>query len=328
MTKIQEKRIDEDWNLSELEEVKNCPFCESSDRTLEYENVKDWSFQCAPGEWSYWRCSKCAGLYLNPRPKEAFIHKAYDIYYTHVSGSETMLRSLKDAIRNECYSHWLDIDLQPRLNLPQLLAKGLDFLREKVQIPFGLSHLATLRKGKLLDVGCGSGNLLNQAKQMGWDVMGLEIDHKAVARARSQGLKIIEGDYRNLVDLEKQFDCIVCSHVIEHVYDAKSLIQLLLNGLKEGGVLLLSCPNSTSRLADHFGRCWRGLEAPRHIAIPSESQLKKMLNFQGQDQSLDSVDNCLLESQKIAMSVEKRKRTGADVDACNDFINIVKYVVK
>jgi hypothetical protein len=47
--------------------------------------------------------------------------------------------------------------------------------------------------------------------------------------------------------------------------------------LKPGGILLLSCPNAMSRAGQYFGAHWRGLEAPRHIAIPSAHFLRGFL---------------------------------------------------
>jgi 2-polyprenyl-3-methyl-5-hydroxy-6-metoxy-1,4-benzoquinol methylase len=141
--------------------------------------------------------------------------------------------------------------------------------------------LATQPKGRLMDVGCGAGLIVSLARQLGWEAMGLEIDPVAVRTAQQSGLNIVEGTYEQLTQYERQFDCIVCFHVLEHVHDPLDLLAKLKVAIKPGGVLLLSLPNSLSALRRHFGANWRGLEAPRHLSIPSDSQLMKLLADSG-----------------------------------------------
>jgi 2-polyprenyl-3-methyl-5-hydroxy-6-metoxy-1,4-benzoquinol methylase len=270
--------IDQPWPESELEHVDSCPYCGSKERTLAYKDVQDWSFYSAPGKWMYWDCKGCEALYLNPRPKEESIGKAYASYYTHNSNSESLLCLLKTRLRNECFSHWLKTNVTPRLNLPKALSFLLVPFKSLIKIPFELTALADLPKGQILDVGCGNGNKLILAKQLGWDVTGLEIDPNAVMIARNQKLNVKEGSYKDLANFVNEFDCIICSHVLEHVYNPVEMLKLLTQSLKPGGTLLLSLPNSKSRVREMFGANWRGLEAPRHIAIPSQDFLiMKML---------------------------------------------------
>lgn len=161
----------------------------------------------------------------------------------------------------------------PRLNLPGALGFLLIPFKSYVKIPFELDVLADLPKGKLLDVGCGSGNKLILAKQLGCDVTGLEIDTNAVMSARKQKLNVIQGGYQDLVNFDTKFDCIICSHVLEHVHNPIEMLDMLTKLLKSGGTLLLSLPNSKSYVREMFGVNWRGLEAPRHIAIPAQNFL-------------------------------------------------------
>jgi len=128
-----------------------------------------------------------------------------------------------------------------------------------------------------MDVGCGNGYTLSLAKRLGWQAMGLEVDPSAVRVARAQGLYIQQGSYARLADLRQVFDCIICSHVLEHVHDPQDMLHRLAGALNPGGTLLLSLPNATSLVRSHFGDNWRGLEAPRHLSIPSMSQLETNL---------------------------------------------------
>jgi 2-polyprenyl-3-methyl-5-hydroxy-6-metoxy-1,4-benzoquinol methylase len=273
--------IDQTWPESELEHVKACPFCGAQACTKAYEGVKDWSFDCSPGEWAFWRCQDCAALYLNPRPTKDTIGRAYERYYTHDGAGQSYLSSFKKRLINEFFYHSYGINLQPRLSLPHSLSWVLGPLKHKLVAPFGLDPLMTLPRGVLMDIGCGNGEFLNIAQQLGWSCTGLELDPAAVSVARQAGLVVEIGSYEKLSEFPEHFDCIVCSHVLEHVHQPGELIRLLYDALKPGGTLLLSAPNALSKAGCYFGPYWRGLEAPRHLAIPAVRFIRDHLSFIG-----------------------------------------------
>jgi 2-polyprenyl-3-methyl-5-hydroxy-6-metoxy-1,4-benzoquinol methylase len=270
------------WPAGDLESVSGCPCCGCGKRTLAHANVQDWAFGCAPGLWNYWGCDQCRCLYLDPRPTPASVGRAYSRYYTHPGeGHGGLLASLKQRLRNECWSHALHTSLAPRLGLPRALGWTLSWLESRIVEPFGLRQMAELPKGLLLDVGCGNGDKLRLAQQLGWDARGIEMDAAAVQAAQAQGLRVVQGGYELLAGYEGQADCIVCSHVLEHVHTPVQMLRMLVAALKPGGVLLLSAPNASSSLRQHYGDNWRGLEAPRHLAIPDARWLIQWMQAAG-----------------------------------------------
>lgn len=306
-------RIDQEWPTDELESVKACPYCTSTRAELAYSDVQDWSFYAAAGKWTYWNCVSCEALYLNPRPTESSIGKAYSTYYTHSASMKSILEDFKTRLKNECFYHWVKADLAPRLHIPRVISFIFLPLKKILQPPFELFHLSQPKKGKLLDVGCGSGNTVLSAKQLGWDAIGLEIDPRAVLAAKQRGLQVIEGDFRELKKLKKQFDCIVCSHVLEHVHFPLELLQSMTDALKPDGVLLLSLPNSKSHVREEFGANWRGLEAPRHLGIPSFETLTELLvglNYENIHQTsvynLTVVESIRIQKRQLATSFKTK----------------------
>jgi 2-polyprenyl-3-methyl-5-hydroxy-6-metoxy-1,4-benzoquinol methylase len=239
---------------------------------------------------------------LNPRPKEEFIYKAYATYYTHGGTVRSFKDKLKEKIRNECHSHWLSTSIEPRFNVPKILGFILKPLNKILHIPYELNELVKTPKGRLLDVGCGSGGTLLLAKQLGWEVVGLEIDPEAVRAAKNNGLNVIQGDYRNLKNYSEEFDAVICSHVLEHVHQPVELLELLLDSLKKRGLLFLSTPNSESHMKVRFGKFWRGIEAPRHLHLLGADNLityftkKNVLDIK----QYPVFNSTLLSSSKIA----------------------------
>ena len=154
------KIINSEWESSELEHVNKCPYCASNYRIIAYQNVQDWSFYSAPGKWTYWDCLDCKTLYLDPRPKEQYIHQAYANYYTHENAGSNFTSNFKLRLKNEIIAKKYKIKLYPNLFLPMFLKHILKFFNGIIYEPYGISLLLSSPKGKFMDVGCGGGQEL------------------------------------------------------------------------------------------------------------------------------------------------------------------------
>lgn len=115
-------------------------------------------------------------------------------------------------------------------------------------------------KGRLLDVGCASGWLLKHAAERGWEARGVELSPEAVARARSRGLNVTQGDLPSARLPAAHFDLVYMGDVLEHVPDCRAVLEEVARVLKPGGVLYLRGPITTNSLA-------RGLALSAYGAI-------------------------------------------------------------
>ena len=294
--------LEKPWPLQALESVCACPYCGNTGRTLAYRGVQDWSFGCAAGRWNYWACDTCRALYLDPRPTPATLGNAYGSYYTHAGAATShFFAAFKQRLKNEYLSVLLGSPITPRFGLHRWTAPFVRSIGQWITEPFGMRQIVELPKGFLIDVGCGNGNMLKLARQLGWRTLGIEPDAAAIAAARTQGLDVIQGSYEELAHYEGKAGCIICSHVLEHVHQPLQLLKMLRDALAPGGVLLLSAPNAASYVRDHYGENWRGLEAPRHLAIPDAAWLMAWLNKQGFDcTQVPSHDGVMMaESERI-----------------------------
>ena len=132
-------------------------------------------------------------------------------------------------------------------------------------------------KGRLLDLGCGSGNFLEFMNRYGWETMGIDFDEKAVETAKAKNLNVKLGKLEEQNLPNNYFDAITLSHVIEHVYDPSELLRECKRILKNNGQIVIVTPNNKSIGHWYFRKNWRGLEPPRHINVFSPEALTNVI---------------------------------------------------
>lgn len=100
------------------------------------------------------------------------------------------------------------------------------------------------RKGKLLEIGVGRGEVLEAASNRGWEVYGIEPSNSFADYAEQKTNATIWRTPIEEVDLpENEFDAIIFSAVLEHVYDPASVMAQVSMALKQGGILYCDVPN-------------------------------------------------------------------------------------
>jgi SAM-dependent methyltransferase len=104
------------------------------------------------------------------------------------------------------------------------------------------------RRGRLLDIGAGSGILIEQAKQWGLEAIGIEPSIALQARAAEYGLRVHLGTLPH-ADVQGPFDIITMVDVIEHVPDPVDLLRKARELLAPSGILLVTTPDRRSVVA-------------------------------------------------------------------------------
>lgn len=106
-------------------------------------------------------------------------------------------------------------------------------------------------KGRLLDIGAGSGSFLAEAKKRGWQIQGIEIDPCAINYAKRQfNINLFKGELQNLKTPKHFFDIVHMNHVLEHVYNPAELLIKIKSVLKPGGYLIVEVPNEVYPLSE------------------------------------------------------------------------------
>ncbi len=137
------------------------------------------------------------------------------------------------------------------------------------------------RRGKLLDIGCGTGDFLQQCNEKGWEVFGVEPEEKARKRAieKLEKKPIIFDDIDKLP--HQKFDVITLWHVLEHIPNTKSYIKKLSEQLNRNGILLIAVPNFKSYDAKYYHSFWAAYDVPRHLWHFSKTAIQKLFSEQG-----------------------------------------------
>jgi SAM-dependent methyltransferase len=100
-----------------------------------------------------------------------------------------------------------------------------------------------LTPGSVYEVGCASGETLNQFRREGWRVRGCDPSPSAVAQARTIfGIDADLGGEEDAVPRQKDLDLILVCHVLEHLYDPAAALARFHDALASGGHLLLEVP--------------------------------------------------------------------------------------
>ena len=120
---------------------------------------------------------------------------------------------------------------------------------------FILESLSGLPSGRLLEVGCGRGDLLATLQLPAWHCTGLEPSPAAAARARATGLDV-RAETLETSKLEGgSFDAILAVSVLEHVDDPALAVECMLELLAPEGVAVIEVPDSTrpeAQVAEFF----------------------------------------------------------------------------
>jgi len=136
--------------------------------------------------------------------------------------------------------------------------------------------------GRVLDIGCGSGQFLRALRFFGWEVAGVEIGDVAAETAR-QTLDgpVFVGDVHDAGFEPDSFDFVHMSHVIEHMADPVKSMRAVADLVRPGGLVYIEAPNLDSWNVKRCGAYWFPYEAPRHLHMFSPTTLTRIIEEAG-----------------------------------------------
>src|SRR5438270_2094829 len=196
-------------------------------------------------------CPVCSA----PHSRYLFRKKGYRIYQCPECNLEFLSPQPDDKVLASIYTseYFLgDRDEQSQLRVAQLKsATAFLYLNQ-------LQEVMTHSGGRILEVGCGTGDFLLQARDRGFHVQGIEYSSAAAETANQRlGARVVETGTLDSVRLPTEyFNAMVACDVIEHVRDPKAFLQMGWKWLKPGGVLFLATPSVDSWSRKLMGKKW------------------------------------------------------------------------
>jgi SAM-dependent methyltransferase len=137
-----------------------------------------------------------------------------------------------------------------------------------------------LTGGQLLEVGCGRGFLLDEARPFFDRRFGTDFSAETVAMARTTGAEVFLGGIEQ-VPGDLKFQTIVATQVIEHVYEPLSFIRQLVSHTAPGGHIVLATPDMGGVLRKIMGRRWPSFKTPEHVVYFSFQTLSTLMRKAG-----------------------------------------------
>ena len=163
-------------------------------------------------------------------------------------------------------------------------ASRIGLPRDEVHLPLTteryrslLAKLEPLVSGRrLLDVGCGEGQLVAAASASGWDAHGIDLSPSAVEICRSFDLPCSRTDLFDASLAAGSFDVITMIELIEHVADPGRFLARAEELLTPGGVVHLTTPNHGALGRRVLGQAW-GPYSPAHLSYFSPASFRRLV---------------------------------------------------
>ncbi len=225
----------------------------------------------------------------------------FDLYHDEeldmlITSPQPELQNLGKYYESEDYISHTD-------NKRSLFEKAYHFVKNiALQNKLNLINSEQSQKGKLLDIGAGTGDFLLTAKNNGWETIGVEPSERAKNIAKQKGISFVE----EISTLENHsLDVITMWHVLEHVPNLENQIQELKRLLKPTGTLIVAVPNFKSFDASHYETFWAAYDVPIHFWHFSKKSIQ--LLFEKVDMKLEKVLPMKFDSFYVSLLSEKYK---------------------
>lgn len=204
-------------------------------------SAQDYNKKISNEVFEYYKCDECSFIFLDPIPVD--LGRYYPTNYYAVPETEG-----------------------------ELLASAERWQRWKIET---VKQFKT--GGTLLEIGPAYGLFAFLAKKEGFEVTGIEMDHRCCEFLRETvGINVVEGSdtIRALADMPN-FDVIVMWQVFEHLPDPWAVLSAVAARLNPGGVVIMDMPNPDSFQLRVLGHRWAHLDAPRHVTLIPAKLLKE-----------------------------------------------------
>jgi 2-polyprenyl-3-methyl-5-hydroxy-6-metoxy-1,4-benzoquinol methylase len=133
------------------------------------------------------------------------------------------------------------------------------------------------KTGRVLDMGCGIGFFLEEAKARGWEAYGSEFEPRAVEIVRGKGLHCAQAPIDAETFEPGSFDVVTAFEVVEHLGDPLAEAETIARVLRPGGLLYCTTPNFASLSRRALRDRWSVIAYPEHLTYFTPATLRSWL---------------------------------------------------
>ncbi|MBW6482144.1 MAG: class I SAM-dependent methyltransferase [Vicingaceae bacterium] len=209
---------------------------------------------------------------LITKAEDLYPLKGYEKNYLVKSKSSGFVFCSKIPTEEEILNHYN--------NYP--IGYGADSAITTIRINEVLDGFEKFRKtNKMLDVGCGPGLFLIEAKKRGWEVYGTEFTDNQLAYLNDKGINTLKGKLNNDSFEDGLFDVIISSEVIEHINNPVEEMQQFYRLLRKGGLVYITTPNFNAIERFLLKGDYNIIEYPEHLCYYTKKTIDLLLSNNG-----------------------------------------------
>jgi len=175
------------------------------------------------------KCKGCGVTYLEPQPQAEMISE-------HLA------------------ERYITLDEQVEINFGRLREAVMSRVAARIQERKG--------RGRILDVGCAGGYFLHRYfSASGWDLHGVEPSRFAARVAENKGLRIFQGELRDVVLPATHFDVVTIFDTLSYFREPQIELGVIRRAMRPDALLVVEQPISSTHIWRHntiFGRLLGG----------------------------------------------------------------------
>ena len=137
------------------------------------------------------------------------------------------------------------------------------------------------KTNKILDIGCGIGYFLEEAKKRNWEVYGTEYSEESAKICETKGIKTHKGSLDSKTYRPEMFDIITSFEVIEHINNPQQELQQFHTIVRKGGLVYVTTPNFNSLLRYRLKSSYNVITYPEHLSYYTPKTLTKVFIASG-----------------------------------------------
>lgn len=258
-----------------------CPICGGMDLRV-WRKGYDRLHRLSPQEFTYSKCLRCDVVFLSSRPAEGDAHKFYPSDYGPHQPPGSHARSQNKALtpnKKPALQFVISALLKAVHGLNSAAGRlSPDTFADEIQ----KFYRPERRGARLLDFGCGTDTFLNQAREHGWNTLGMDFSPQAIEQVRRSGHQalLVSPSVWNEVE-DESLDLVRMNHVLEHLYNPTVVLAAVRSKMRARAKLHIALPNPYSFTSRLFRSYWRGLDCPRHVILYSPAVVKRLLDEAG-----------------------------------------------